>query len=359
MKKLLQIIMIGIMLFFVWIAEQEISNNQIIQIGDMDETYAAAFSIPNNADVIAPDSLFSALLDVTESTGSNIFRTVLTDGENGGYELVKYALLSEDSAYMSAFEIENGRNLSTEDTRTDSDVYISTKDTGINEQVGTIDSNMINLDVTVYPLYQQFSYYKADGNYYVELGDGVTIDDFLNALAISIEANCGVLLSTTEFEGTGSSIGVPYTDTFTYYLLLSGIVLIFFFILIYYAIQDTKRISVMKLFGTNTIQMLRHFMVTFVVEGVILIAIISVGLVLQGYNVKYLLFILKKSSLFVGVLLICLAMVYSFVINHVNIASGLKGDRKGRVIYYLNTMAKIICICAVIYCGQSVYSSVR
>ncbi len=86
MRRLIYIIILCSILCYAFITETEFSNKEIVQLEELDTKYTYNFSIPNNDSIINPDNLYTALLEASSNTKSNIIRTLLTDGKNG-YEV--------------------------------------------------------------------------------------------------------------------------------------------------------------------------------------------------------------------------------------------------------------------------------
>ncbi|MCD7708737.1 MAG: DUF1430 domain-containing protein [Clostridiales bacterium] len=359
MKKILMAILACIIFCFAWISEIQVSNEEITKLDGMDRNYTVAFYIPDGADGGAPDNLFSALIEATQSTESNIFRSLLADANGGGYEVEKYALLTEKSEYMSAFEIEDGDTLTAEETQSRTfDGFLSTKQTGDEKQTGVIASNMRGVDVVVRPMYLEFSYYKPDGSYCVELGDGVSEGDFLEALSEAIGKYCGMAFSVEDFEGGDVNYAIPYTDTFVYMLMLAALCVCFIVIMLYFILRETKKISVMRLFGQGKLRLSWSFVFPFFAELVILVFLAMIVVAIQGNGIAYWGRIVGRAATMSAVVFAVIYAVFIAAAFSGELSVGLKGGGRIGAVSAINTVVSVICICAVIYSGQTVFADI-
>ena len=359
MRRFIYIIMACSIFCYAFITETEFSNKEIIQLEDLDTKYTYNFSIPNNDTIMNPDDLYQALLEASCNTNSNIIRTLFTDGENG-YEVEKYVLLSHVSDYMSAFEIKHGRTLTVGDSRSQNNIYISTKKDANEKQIGEIRSEMKGIDLTIYPLYAQFSYYKADGIYMVELGNNISLQNFLEALAESINKYCETDIDYTSLLADETSVvRLPYVDTFMFYLLQIALCLMLILMFLYNTFYETKKISIIKLFGNENHILFWNYQKNFIYITFLSVVVSAIYNFIKYDNFEYMIGFLYKISLFALIQFCIISVLLLTIISRVKILKGLKGGYLGKYIYCLNTFAKIICICVVIYSGQTVYDTLK
>lgn len=357
MKRFIYLIIVCSILCYAFITETEFSNKEIIQLQNLDEEHTDSFSIPNDDTITNPDNLYQALLDASARTHSNIIRTLFTDGENG-YEVQKYVLLSGASDYMSAFEIKCGRMLTVDDSRSKNILYLSTRPSDSKMQIGEIRSEMRNMDLSIYSFYSQFSYYKADGTYMVELGDDVNLQSFLEILAESINKYCEAAIDASSLEAEEVSIvKLPYVDMFTLDLLQISFGILLLLSFLYHVFCETKKLSIIKLFGNENSILFWNYQKNFLYVT-ILSTLTSVLYCFSKYdNLAYLLRFLCRVSLFALIQFGVLSVILLIIMWRANILRGLKGGYSSQYIYCLNSIAKIICICVVIYSGQSVFDT--
>lgn len=359
MRRLIYIIIICSIFCYTLITETEFSNKEIIQLQDLDAKYTYSFSIPNNDTIINPDDLYQALLEASCNTNSNVIRTLFTDGENG-YEVEKYVLLSSVSDYMSTFEIKRGRTLTIDDSRSKSDIFISTKKNDSKRQIGEIRSEMKGMDLTIHPLYAQFSYYKADGVYMVELGNNVSLQNFLEVLAEAINKYCKIDIdySTLQAEET-SVVRLPYVDTCMLYLLQISLCIMLILTFLYNIFYETKKLSIMKLFGNENHVLFWNYQKNFLYITILSVFISAIYSFIRHDNFEYIICFFYRVSIFALIQFGIISGILLIIMYRTNIIKGLKGGYSSKYIYYLNIFSKIICFCVVIYSGQTVYDTLK
>ena len=358
MKKLISFLLCILILMQIWVNVVNISNEQIIKIGNMEEEYGIAFSIPDNDEICNPDILYSILKETAMETKSNIVRSIFLDGEKkGSYEVTKYILLSGSSEYYNTFKLKNGVGMSVKDTQSMVvDKFISTKETKAKEQVGIIKSYMMNMDVVVRPLYQQFSYYKADGLYYAELPDEMSQEKYFSVLQEKIYEISNVSVQISELKNTSVNVGIPYADVEMYQILVCIIGFFSCFLILYYLLKEEKQIAVMKLQGVRKIniffQMLKEFLIVYPAFVVILI-----GLILLVYHeFEYTVCLMEHVFHIYILLVVVMTVCFGKVQKETQILEAIKGNKKTTGIYVMNIITKIVCIIFIIYVGQSLYT---
>lgn len=359
MRRLIYIIIACSIFCYALITETEFSNKEIIRLQELDVKYTYSFSIPNNDTIIDPDKLFPAILEASSNTNSNVIRTLFTDGDNG-YEVEKYVLLSGASDYMSAFEIKHGRTLTLDDSRSKSNIYVSTKKDDSEMQIGEIRSEMKGMDLTIYPLYAQFSYYKADGVYMVELGNDVSLQKFLEMLAESINKYCETNIDYTDLQIECTSVvRIPYVDTFMFYLLQISLCMMLILVFLYNLFYETKKLSIIKLFGNENHILFWNYQKKFLYITFLAVFISSMYSFIKYVNLEYLIIYFGRIAIFALFQFGIISGILLAIMYRADILKGLKSGYTSKYIYYLNTLAKIICICVVIYCGQTVYDTLK
>lgn len=359
MRRLIYLVIACSIFCYALITETEFSNKEILQLQELDEKYTYSFSIPNNDAITNPDDLYKALLETSCETNANIIRTLFTDGENG-YEVEKYVLLSDTSDYMSAFEIKCGRTLTIDDSRSKNNIFLSTKKNGGERQIGQIRSEMKGMDVTIYPLYAQFSYYKADGIYMVELGNNMSLQSFLEVLTDAINKYCETDIDDTSLQvKETSTVKLPYVDTFTLYLLQISLGIMLVLLFLYNIFYETKKLAVMRLFGNENHFLFWKYQKNFLYTTLLAVFISSIYIFVRYENFEYSFHFLCTVFVFAFIQFGIISVILLITMCRANILKGLKGGYSSNYVYYLNFFAKIICICVVIYSGQTVYNTLK
>lgn len=356
MKKILYALIAILLLGQIGLSAITISNDEIASLAGLEAKYCVSFTIPNDNVICVPENLFNVLIKTAEDTNSNIFRTVLRDGDNGGYVVEKYVLLTADSRYCNEFDITNGRFLTPQESQSEDPIFVASYQSELLEQVGTIHSHMLGMDVVFYPLFQEFSTYQASGLYYAELPGNISEAAFLNALSKNIEAEFGYWIDAESLLGQTNIVGIPYVDTFFYQASILALLMLTIILMLYYLLRENKRISVMKLHGISAGKIVWNMQASFHV--VFLTVFLSAGIVLfvAAKDIAYCVDILKECLLLYIVLFILLYAIGIVYVNRCMIQSMLKGNSHTSGILRTNYIVKLICLLLLLYVGQSIYT---
>lgn len=359
MKKAIAASLCALILSMIFVRAVQISNDSIKKYGNLENPHMVTFSIPDNDMVCEPDALFSALSETSEKTESNIVRVSITEGaERNTYVFNKYVLLSHpDSDYCKAFDIEAGRFLSAEETfDRDSEAFVSSEKTKESGQVGVIGAHMLGTEVNVYPYGRVFNSLKADGLYYAELKDGVSLEDFLAVLQSNIEENSGVHLEISELEGGTSNIGIPARDATAYVLVFLIILLLFILLVFYYLLKHKRNAAIMRLMGigTKTILWRTCGIFVFVYPAEMLAAVFVIGIIAK--DIRYLAEISVPAWLLYPVVLLFFAGAFMIVNGKGNYVQALKGRSFTRGILVIQMTAEFITLAVILYAGSSVWN---
>ncbi len=261
---------------------------------------------------------------------------------------------------MSSFEIKQGRTLTIDDSRCKSNICISTNESNNQNQIGTIRSEMKGLDITIFPLYNQFSYYKADGVYMVELGENISLQQFLEVLADSINKYCETDINYTVLQAEDiDTVKLPYVDTFTLYMLQISLLIMLILVFLYSIFSETKKLSIIKLFGNDNHIIFWNYQKNFLLSTVLSIIFSAIYSYIMHDNPEYLISFFCRISIFAFLQFCIMSVILLIIMWKANILKGLKGGYSGNHIHALNIMAKIICICVVIYSGQTVFDTIK
>lgn len=359
MRRFICIIIACSIFCYAFITETEFSNKEIFQLEGIDAKYTDTFFIPNNDSIINPDGLYKALLETSSNTNSNIIRTLFTEKESG-YEVEKYVMLSGASDYMSAFEVKSGRTLTVDESRSKKNIFVSTYKKESKNQIGQIRSEMKRMNLTIYPLYAQFLSYKADGVYMVELGKDVSLQNFLEYLAKSINEYCETDIDFTCLQAEESNtIRLPYVDTFMLYLLQIALGIILVLMFLYNTFYETKKISIFKLLGKENMVIFWNFQKSFLYITLLSILISAMYSFIRYENLEYMIIFLYRVSIFALIQFGVISGILLIIMCRSSILKGLKGGYSTKYIYYLNIFTKILCICVVIYSGKTVYNTLK
>lgn len=337
------------------------SNTQILAYGNLEKEYCETFMVPDEDEILYPETLLAILTETAQMCTANIIKTSLTDGENSGdYELVKYLLVGgENSPYLQQFDLLGGRMLTSADTTDlDSDVFVSTKGYETESQIGRIRSNMLNMDVTVYPLARIFDYSKADGLYYVELAGESTMEDFYQTLHDNIQKYTGADIDISELYGAQSTVGIPYTDLTAYYIAFGLVCILFALFVLYYLLRKKRDVSIMRLMGTkNSIIWKKLFLESLGVFPIFgLLAALAVWIFSDSFWYS-----VKVTACIWLLYIVCIGFfVFAYRMANRNPAytSALKGQQYTRGILAIHTIAAALCLLFVLYAGAGAYTNI-
>lgn len=361
MKKIISILMCILAVAVIGIRICQESNTQILTYGNLEKEYCETFMIPDEDEICNPEILFWTLTETAQMCSANIIKTRLIDGENSGdYELVKYILVgSENSLYLQQFDLQDGRMLTSADTSDlDFDGFVSTKDYETESQIGWIGSNMLNMDVTVYPLARIFDYSKADGLYYVELAGKSTMENFLQTLHDNIQKYTGVDIDVSELYGAQSTVGIPYADLTQYYIVFGFICILFALFVLYYLFRKRRDAAIMRLMGTkNSIICKELFfepLAVFPVFG--LLAALAIwmfsGSFWYSVKVTYCIWLLYDACI------VFFVLAYRMANRNLAYSAALKGQQFTRGILAIHMIAEALCLLFVLYAGAGAYTNI-
>lgn len=358
MKKFITILMCILAVILIGISVCQESNNQILTYGNLEKTYCDTFMVPDRNEICDPDVLFQILSKTARESSANIIRTSLSDGESeGSYELVKYVLLqSDNSQYVRSYEMQSGTMLKTEDTmNANSIVFVSTKVTGEAEQVGTIQSHMLHMDVTVRPLSALFDNSKANGLYYVEITGDATLEDFQNALHENIFEYTGIDVDLSELKEHQSTVGIPYMDLTQYYIVFGFVILLFILLIFYYLLKKRRDVAIMRLMGTKDFSIWKKIFAEAIVVFPVVIILITVLVSVIMNDWDYGIGRITSLLLFYVLTVLFFWLAYKLATRNLIFSSALKGQDYTSGILALQIIAEVICIVFILYSGASAF----
>ncbi len=361
MKRMIAVLICTLFMLSTYIGVQQESNIQILKYGNLEKTYAEPFIIPDISDIVQPDVLFQILSETAKKTNSNIIRTNITEGESAGtYELNKYLLIAnEDSLYLRSYILDSGHFLtSKESMERNGNHFLSTKTGNGESQTGILHSDMLNMEINIYPLEREFDYIKADGLYYAELAEDTSLNDFLTVLCANIERISSVSVSISDVQGEPSTVGIPYTDISTSCLLLLFVCLFTVLMVFYYLLREKRTAAIMKLMGVRPAIIWKE---QFGEPAVISLVFGAIGsLVFTAYkrNIFYVLEVTGYGWLIVGVFLLIFIAASHIVNKRLRFHHALKGEKYTNGILAIQTIAELACIFFIIYTGATTYSDI-
>ena len=362
MKHFISVVMCGLGLILLLISINQESNKEILFYGYLEQEYCDVFMIPEVDEIIEPERLLQILSATADETSSNIIKTSLIDGDTtGSYELIKYVLIkSDNSPYIQSFSLRSGIGLSSNDTaELSSRKFISTKNTGNNNQIGKLDSFMLNTDVTVYPLSYLFDYVKANGLYYVELNNEITIDEFIITLQDNIEYYSGLKIDANQLIGSRNTIGIPYADLTQYYISFIFVCLFYVLLILYYILRKRRDIAIMKLMGVKDKYIWRHLFSEPLIVYPLFSMVCTVSVLIISHNLQYTLRMMLYPLFFYPFMVVLLLLAYHISNIGLAFSTALKGKNYTRGVLTLHIITELLCVLFVFYSGASAYTDTK
>lgn len=304
-----------------------ISNREIGQLAGLEERYCESFSIPDDRRIDNPEKVCGILKEAADRNHVNIIRTLLTEGANSGYEVVKFLYLSGESRYFDALNITH--------------------------------HHMYHLDITLRPLEQQADYFKTSGLYYMELSDGGMKDRFLKELKQGLEEEFYITLDEQDFHMESSPAALPYTDSGFYMILEAVTVFLIIACCMYWYFRETKQMAVNILFGVAKARTIFSLQ-----KGLYLISFIGIAagagaLLLYSKDPSYV-WEIVRGTVAVFILLFGLLFISGlFLLHTLHVRTALAGKGFAGHILRLNYIAKAVCVLAVLYIGGSIFAEYR
>ena len=327
MKKLIIFFMCAFFLIQTWVNIVDYSNKQLDFYGNYENKNFNAFIIPDIEEISYKDKLSKVLLETAMQTKTNIYRSTFVDGKKKGtYEIIKFVLLVTDSNYLKKYDIVSGKMLTIKETQSnDENIYVTSYEKSNVNKVGTINAKMMGRDITVRPMFQMFSYYKAGGLYYAETNK--SISEFKKVLVENINKECKTNISISDLKSDSLVSGVPMKDTTLENIIcviLAVFVILFF---LYSILNGSKEIAVMKIMGNSSISILKKlYLKKFLIASVSMV-------ILLVFNIYYTFSIKNTAILFLKficmssiIMSICI-ILFLFLTSGSSILNGLKGKK--------------------------------
>lgn len=169
-------------------------------------------------------------------------------------EISKYILLTQRTDYFNDIELLNGRFLSNLDTES-KNFYISSQKSKNKNQIGQLKIFGSTSKITIKPLKQSFDYLPVSGTYYVETTGTYSFKDFLKGFVNEINKKFDSSFEVSDFLQSGevndsySGVSTSSLEQYNYLVLLVTL-----FLLIYYIVNESKTIGVLKLNGYSNLR---------------------------------------------------------------------------------------------------------
>ncbi|PSA89646.1 hypothetical protein C6371_17445 [Bacillus atrophaeus] len=354
MKKIVIIFLVISSLFSFLISFRETSNKQIEEFEQLDSSIGQPFTIPDDPLLNDPKEMIELIMSSSKKYNANIFRPAINFSTNDKVEIFKYILLTQRTDYFNDIELLNGRFLSNLDTQS-KNYYISSQKSKNKNQIGQIEIFGSASKITIKPLKQSFDYLPVNGTYYVETTGTYSFKDFLKGFVNEINKKFDSSFEVSDFLQSGevndsySGVSTSSLEQYNYLVLLVTL-----FLLIYYIMNESKTIGVLKLNGYSNLR------IWFQIVGKLLILTFCFSLLLSILCTIFLpestfsFFMNTVMKLIINYLIIGILSIFTyFYIRKIKVDLAIKNKKDTNSIFIFNSILKIICSILIIVIGSS------
>ncbi|PEA54709.1 bacteriocin-associated protein [Bacillus pseudomycoides] len=357
MKKVVVFFLIVVSILSGFIAFQQTDHKEFEKMEKVEQKIGKEFVIPDVLDFANPSEIYPILLDAAKESHTNIFRTNVTYHEDGQAEILKYVLLTTETAYFKQFQLSSGNILKPKDTL-QGNAFLSTVHTKDTNQKGVIKDFGDNHKVTIRALQASYEQFPMAGRYFVEVVDDKSYDTFLKLFSKKLNQHFKPkqYIVADDFKRNLSNneeaFGSPI-HSLSYIQYMVFIVLLCF--LIYYVFNDAKRIGVIKMHGVSNIRLWfivigRTIASMFVLSLLIsILAAAFVKNVTSGF-IYTIVFDQCKTYLTITVL----SLVSYFYISKIKVNQIIKNRKDTKGIFVFNTLLKVTCSIIFVLLGTSI-----
>ncbi|MEH6892478.1 DUF1430 domain-containing protein [Bacillus sp. JJ864] len=357
MKKVVVVFLIVASILSGFIAFQQTDHKEFEKIEKIEQKIGKEFVIPDVPPFRNPSEIYPILLEAAKESHTNIFRTNVTYHEDEEAEILKYVLLTTETAYFKQMQLNSGDVLKPKDTF-EGNAFLSTVHTKDTNQKGVIKDFGNNHTITIKPLQTSYEHLPMAGRYVVEGVDDKSYDAFLKLFSKKLNQHFKPkqYIPADDFKRNLSknedAFGSPI-NFLSYIQYIVFIVLLFF--LIYYVFNEAKRIGVIKMHGVSNIRL------WFIVIGRTIICMFILSLfisVLAAAFVKNvtsgfiytIVFDQCKTYLIITVL----SFVSYFYISKIKVNQIIKNRKDTKGIFVLNSLLKVTCSIIFVLLGASI-----
>ncbi|MCR8995118.1 DUF1430 domain-containing protein [Brevibacillus laterosporus] len=346
MKKILSSLLAFIFAVSFLLVYNQAYRNELDHMEKAGEGISRQFGIPNYANFSSPDEMYPILHEAAIESTVNIFRTHINYGVDDEVQIHKYVLLTNSTRLFDSFRLETGKFLTSDDTQ-HRNFFLSTLDTGNQDQVGIIKGFGNNYLFEMKPLKVAYEHLPVAGQYFVEASEE-RYNEFVERVISKIIANelvgQGALLTPEDFKGQSYNSGEMEIeeDFFTYIKYL--IIIIVIIMLIYYIFNESKRIGVMKMHGLSNLYLWYLVVGRLITVIFVLAATTSVlaALLIKDTTVQFIgnVIISELISYVIVTLISLIAYIY---ISKIKVVDAIKNRKETKGIFAMNTLLKIGC----------------
>ncbi|MFB7640455.1 hypothetical protein [Peribacillus butanolivorans] len=368
MKKIVFIALMISFFYSIYIAYEQMKNEEIEKLATLEKEFATPFIIPEDESLSNPKSVYPLLLKSANEADVNLFRGARYFRPDEQIEMTKYILLTGETNLFSHIKVDSGRVLHEEETH-DSQLFLSSIQTNNKNQVGKIHYFDPKQIITIHSLQSSYDYLPVNGRYFAEAKDDEKFQLFLETFTKKIntyliEKNGADATSYTTkdlqppeafmepsegFFAQTSGSGKQFEQ-----LILFSITLL---LLVYYIFNSVRRIGILKMHGISNLRL------WWIITGrdiTITVAITILGVLLFVLGLQLPVSLIYKSFLQIGqayIIILIMSMLCYVYISTIKVSQTIKNRKDTQAIFILNMVLKVICAIVLIQLILQTYTS--
>ncbi|MEI4802640.1 DUF1430 domain-containing protein [Bacillus sp. FJAT-51639] len=357
MKKVVVFFLIVASILSGFIAFQQTDHKEFEKMEKVEQRIGKEFVIPDVMLFSNPSEIYPILLDAAKESHTNIFRTNVTYHKDEQAEILKYVLLTTETAYFKQFQVSSGNILKPKDTL-QGDAFLSTVHTKDTNQKGVIKDFGDNHKITIKLLQTSYGHLPMAGRYVVEVVDDKSYDAFLKLFSKKLNQHFKPkqYIVADDFKRNLSNNEEAFGSPINSLSYIQYIVFIVFLcFLIYYVFNEAKRIGVIKMHGVSNIRL------WFIVIGRTIISMFIISLFISVLAAA---FVKSVTSGFIYtvvfdqcktyLIITILSLVSYFYISKIKVNQMIKNRKDTKGIFVLNSLLKVTCSIIFVLLGTSV-----
>lgn len=357
MKKIVVIFLILASVFSFIIDYNQTDKEELKKISKVEEGIAKQFVIPNNLMIADANELYPLLYEAANEFNVNIFRTNINYNIDDKAEIVKYMLLIDDTDFFDVFMLKSGRFLSTKDTQ-QSDLYISTTNTGDKNQIGIIKDFGNNDLIMIKPLKTSYDHLPVYGQYFVEVYDDKIFNVFIEGFAHKVNEYYKTSFTSEDFKQNSSNVEYYPTSSISILKYINYMVFVITLILLnYYIFNESKRIGIIKMHGISNIRLWFIIVGRLIIVISILSTVVLLFLAILVKNTTYP-FVCSTivSQLKTFIIMIAISFIPYMYISKIKVSHIIKNRKDINGIFVLNILIKVFFSILLSFVCISIYS---
>jgi bacteriocin-associated integral membrane protein len=362
-KKLSVLFLIFAYLFSFYVLFLQTDAAEFEKITNLEKKIGKEFIIQDAPFLSVPEEIYPLLCATANECGANIFRTGLNYREGDAVELKKFIYLTGDTDYFADITLKAGRFLSRDDDEKTA-AFLSSINTEDAAQVGLLQDFAGNHDISIKPLWAAYEYFPVYGTYYIEIYGEHTVEEFAHAFAARINEEYAEYALDYTAEDFMPESGNPETSgvAFSWLTVLRYVSYVVYIIagilLIYYILNESKRMGILKLHGLSTSRL------WFIMAGkpITWAGIFTTGIVffcalvtIQNTTTAFM-YHAAFNQLKVWLLLLFISLIISYVyILQMRPGRVLKNSKDITSVFVLNLIVKALCSLLIISLGVTTW----